>query len=385
VPNHRSVVALFAGIGGIEVGLSRSGFHPELLCEYWAPARSVLKHRFPGVPLAGDIEELRSLPAAEIVTAGFPCTDLSQAGMTAGIEGQQSGLVRKALSLMERHKARWVLLENVRNMLPLHEGRAMKAITVELERMGFRWAYRVVDSRFTGVPQRRQRVLLLASRTADPRAVLFADDATERPDSGYRNDGYGFYWTEGLRGLGWCHDGVPTLKGGSTIGIPSPPAVWLPEKPPGLRFVTPGIITAEKMQGFRAGWTTPASNEPGGKGPRWKLVGNAVSVGASDWIGRRLVNPGAWDASLSTPLTTGSKWPLAAWGESGRAWRVDVSMWPERSRYKHLVPLMGDDYKPLSTRGATGFLSRLERGNLRVPEEFRLDLKEHIEVSQELG
>ena len=95
------MVGLFAGIGGIELGLGRSGFHPELLCEYWAPARSVLERRFPGVPIVGDIEELRSLPPAEVVTAGFPCTDLSQAGMTAGIEGQQSGLVRKALSLME--------------------------------------------------------------------------------------------------------------------------------------------------------------------------------------------------------------------------------------------------------------------------------------------
>jgi DNA (cytosine-5)-methyltransferase 1 len=378
VPRDRSVVGLFAGIGGIELGLARSGFEPELLCEYWTPARAVLQHHFPEVPLAGDIEELRQLPRAEIVTAGFPCTDLSQAGMMAGIEGQQSGLVRKALSLMERHKARWLLLENVRNMLPLHQGRAMRAITTELEGMGFRWAYRVVDSRFTGVPQRRQRVILLASRRDDPREVLFADDAGPRPDSAYGADAYGFYWTEGLRGLGWCRDGVPTLKGGSTIGIPSPPAVWLPQAPPGLRFVTPGISTAERLQGFRKGWTTPASTV--GKGPRWKLVGNAVSVGVSAWVGRRLVDPGAWDASLATRLTD-SKWPLAAWGESGQAWRVDVSMWPERSRYKHLETLMGEDYSRLSTRGATGFLSRLERGNLRVPEEFRLDLKEHIEVS----
>ena len=50
----------------------------------------------------------------------------------------------------------------------------------EIEDLGYRWAYRVIDSRFTGVPQRRRRVILLASPTEDPRSVLFADDAGER-------------------------------------------------------------------------------------------------------------------------------------------------------------------------------------------------------------
>jgi hypothetical protein len=49
------------------------------------------------------------------------------------------------------------------------------------------------------------------------------------------------------------------------------------------------------------------------------------------------------------------------------------------------MPLMGEDYTRLSTRATAGFLSRLERGNLRVPEEFRIDMKEHIEVITELG
>ena len=60
-------------------------------------------------------------------------------------------------------------------------------------------------------------------------------------------------------------------------------------------------------------------------------------------------------------------------------------MWPHRAPYKHLMPLMGEDHTRLSTRAAAGFLSRLERGHLRVPEDFRLDLKEHIEVTTELG
>jgi DNA (cytosine-5)-methyltransferase 1 len=112
-------------------------------------------------------------------------------------------------------------------MLPLDGGYAMRYLVDELERRGYRWAYRVVDSRFAGLPQRRHRVLLLASRTDDPRGILLGEDRGEPGASRYRSNAFGFYWTEGLRGLGWAQDAVPTLKGGSTIGIPSPPAVWL--------------------------------------------------------------------------------------------------------------------------------------------------------------
>jgi DNA (cytosine-5)-methyltransferase 1 len=378
VPEPRSVAGLFAGIGGIETGLAKSGFHAEYLSEWWEPARQVLRRRFPDVPLVGDINDIRAIPPVTVVTGGFPCTDLSQAGRTAGIEGYRSGLVHKALALVAKHEATWLMLENVRNMLPLHRGRAMAAITRAFDDMGFRWAYRLVDSRFTGVPQRRQRVIILASRTEDPLPVLFADDAGERPQETFDDGAFGFYWTEGLRGLGWCRDGVPTLKGGSTIGIPSPPAVWLPENPHGSRFVTPGIVAAERLQGFRRGWTAPGATGARGEGARWKLVGNAVTVGVSAWVGRRLVNPGIWDPSLASPLPTGAPWPTAAWGESGRSWRVDVSLWPERRPYTHLIDLMAEDHSPLSYRAAAGFSDRLDRGNLRVPEQFRLDLKEHV-------
>lgn len=377
-----TAASLFAGIGGIDRGLARAGFETTYLCEWWEPAQAVLRSRFPGVPLVGDIAEVRSIPKVDLIAAGFPCTDLSQAGRTAGIEGEQSGLVRKALDLVDNHSASWLLLENVRNMLPLHGGRAMAAITAELDRMGFRWAYRVVDSRFTGVPQRRQRVIILASRVEDPRPALFADDAGERAAPFYRRDACGFYWTEGLRGLGWAADATPTLKGGSTIGIPSPPAIWLPDEAPRRQITVPGVETAERLQGFPRGWTRAALHGARrGVGARWKLVGNAVTVGVAAWVGRRIVEPGTWDATLASPLASGSRWPMAAWGEKGKTWQVDVSMWPERNRYAHLRNELGDDFQPLSHRGAAGFLSRLDRGRLHTEEQFRLDLKKHVTLT----
>lgn len=375
------VASLFAGVGGIEKGLSTSGdFQPSYFCEWWEPAQTVLRANFPGVPIDGDIRDVQRIPRADIVTGGFPCTDLSQAGRTAGIDGDQSGLVLRALELIENHKARWLMLENVRNMLVLHRGRAMAAITSELDRMGFRWAYRLVDARFTGVPQRRQRVILLASRKEDPRPVLFGSDARPREESALRSDAFGFYWTEGLRGLGWCQDGVPTLKGGSTIGIPSPPAIWIPDGEPGLKIVTPGIRAAEMLQGFPRNWTVAAASFKRGEGQRWKMVGNAVPTGIGEWVGRNLQDPARWAEPDRQPVQQGASWPTAAWGDKSGAFSVNVSLWPERQRYRHLLDLVKKDYKPLTFRATVGFLQRLERGSLHVHPQFPVDLKEHAEL-----
>ena len=252
-----TTVGLFAGIGGIELGLHRAGAETVLLCENWEPAKAVLRERFPDVPIADDIRTLASLPAVDVVAAGFPCTDLSQAGRTAGIHGVQSGLVSHLFRLLRRAEPRWVVVENVRNMLALDQGGAMTYLTKELERLKYRWAYRLVDSRFTGAPQRRQRVIVVASQHEDPRMVLFADDDGEPGEGNFRDDAYGFYWTEGTRGLGWARDAVPTLKGGSAIGIPSPPAVWIRDARARSAIVTPDITAGERLQGFPTGWTLP--------------------------------------------------------------------------------------------------------------------------------
>src|SRR5204862_3973161 len=117
-------------------------------------------------------------------------------------------------------------------------GMAIRAIADEFERRGYRWAYRVVDSFSFGLPQRRERVFILASRELDPSAVLLSDERPlQRPATALGRLAHGFYWTGGLGGLGWAVDAVPTLKNGSTIGIPSPPAVLWPDG----RLVTPSI------------------------------------------------------------------------------------------------------------------------------------------------
>ncbi len=376
-----TAVGLFAGIGGVEEGLARAhAAEAELLVENWVPAQEVLRAHFPDAKLKGDVTGVRSLPKVDLLAAGFPCTDLSQAGRTAGITGKASGLVRCVFDLLESANPTWLVFENVRNMLVLDKGDAMRYLVGELEERGYRWAYRLVDSRFTGVPQRRQRVIMLASRTENPADVLLADDAGEPAAEHYQDAAFGFYWTEGLTGLGWAQDAIPTLKPGSTVGIPSPPGIWVKSAEPGRKLIVPSIEEAEELQGFDRGWTSAAESSKS-NGPRWKLVGNAVTVGVSQWLGGKLLDPGQHDQHNGALVSNG-RWPLAAWGGIGKVYRADVSMWPTRLPYRHLLDTVASDTaRPVSHRAAAGFYSRMLRSGLRFNEAFKSDVCEHVRVT----
>jgi DNA (cytosine-5)-methyltransferase 1 len=370
------VAGLFAGIGGIELGLARSGHASKLLCEIDDAACAVLEKRFPGIPLHRDVRTLESLPRdVDLLTAGFPCQDLSQAGMTRGIAGDKSGLIGEVLTLLNKRRIPWVLIENVPFMLQLGGGRALDVIVSELERLGYHWAYRVVDSRAFGLPQRRQRVFLLATTVGDPRNVLLVDDVGEQQDPRpSRRRSYGFYWTEGLRGLGTAIDAVPTLKGGSTVGIPSPPAIVLPRS---NRVVTPDIRDAERLQGFETDWTLPASEVSRRAGTRWKLVGNAVTVNVALWIGRRLRSPGTYDSADDPPLVLRRSWPEAAWNVGRGRHRSVVSRWPQAMEHPPIHEFLQYEPAHLSARATAGFLARLSRSALWRPTWFDGVLERH--------
>ena len=364
--SHR-VAGLFAGIGGLERGLCHSGHETLVLCENYPPAMEVLRRRFANVPLHADVCSLSALPDdTSLLAAGFPCQDLSQAGQTRGIDGSRSSLVGEVFRLIESHRVPWVLLENVPFMLQLGRGRAMDVIAAAFERLGYAWGYRIVDSRAFGLPQRRKRVYFVASREGDPRTVLFADEATDANEqSRYTTQvACGFYWTEGIRGLGWAVDAIPTLKGGSAIGIPSSPAILLPDG----RVVLPDVRDAERLQGFPADWTQPAEtvSRPG---MRWKLIGNAVSVPVSEWIGCRLANPGTV-LDFEMRRIDGMRWPSAAWNVGTGRTAVDASQWPVQREYESLEGFMRFEPKPLSGRAARGFLNRTARSSLRFPAGF---------------
>ena len=373
-----NVAGLFAGVGGVELGLRRAGHESHLLCEIEDGAKAVLSKRFPDVGLHDDVTTLKKLPSkVDLLTGGFPCQDLSQAGKTAGIlNGARSGLVSEVFRLVRSSGVPWVLLENVPFMLKLDQGRAMEVLADAFETLGYKWAYRVVNSLAFGVPQRRERVLFLASLVGDPRDTLFADEVPE-PEAMSDPVGKvacGFYWTEGLRGLGWATDAVPTLKGGSTIGIPSPPAILFPDG----RVATPDIRDAERMQGFQAGWTAPA-NKVVRDSHRWKMVGNAVTVDVFEWVGKRLRKPDQLGRTVpGSPIRLGKGWPVAGWNVGQGRYGCSLSAFPVFKDRPALESWLRYPTKPLSVRATAGFLSRAETSDLRFPPRFLACIRKHL-------
>jgi DNA (cytosine-5)-methyltransferase 1 len=372
-----AVGGLFAGIGGFEEGFRRLGHHPGFLCESDPMARRVLERHFPGVPVVHDVRELDSVRNCAVITAGFPCQDLSQVGRTEGINGNNSGLVKEVFRLLRcaGDGVRWLILENVPFMLHLHKGAAIREITRTLDRLGWRWAYRTLDSRAFGLPQRRRRFFLVASRTEDPRPVLLGQDAGERVIANRGRRSCGFYWTEGHRGLGWAIDSVPPLKGGSGVAIPSPPAIW---SPPRRTFFLPSIEDAERLQGFTSGWTQPACEDGADESKRWRLVGNAVSVPVAAWLAGRLLKRATYDVADDVDLARGEPWPEAAWHVDGRLAASKVSSWPIATPGSHLATFLEHESKPLSLKAAAGFLARLEHSTLRRDEQFVEDLRRYV-------
>ena len=288
-------------------------------------------------------------------------------GRKVGIEGTRSSLIGEVLRLLRQGDAPWVVLENVPFLMSLGQGAALKLVTTALTELGYRWAYRVVDSNAFGLPQRRNRWYLVASRAGDPRDVLLADDHEKPPLAGeYPDVACGFYWTEGMRAFGWAVDAVPPIKCGSSVGVPSPPAIRLPSG----AYVTPDLRDAERLQGFPSDWTAPA-DEVARAGERWRMVGNSVSVPVATWIGGRLAKPGHYDATGDQPWT-GAKWPRrAAWSDlDGVVHAADVGPWPLWQPRESLVEFLQHQGKPLSSRAALGFLNRTRKGTLRFPQGF---------------
>lgn len=372
----KTAVGLFAGIGGLELGLESAGKEVSLLCEIDPFAQAVLKHRFPDVELVQDIKKLTadSLPkSADTLVGGFPCQDLSQVGRTAGIKGKKSSLIQHMFKLSKSQQIRNLILENVPFLLHLNKGEAIRSLTRSLNKLGFSWAYRTIDSRAFGLPHRRRRLFIVASRDFDPGLRLFSQDYGVPKRLNKPGSYTGFYWTEGNTGIGWTENGIPPLKVGSTHSIPSPPAIWRSHEGD---IIIPGISDAESLQGFRRGWTKAAKKTSSDR-YRWRLVGNAVSVPAAKWISSILNLRDTKIIQETSAFQPNRSWPTAAYGGPGQlAVQVNVSEFP----YFRRVSLERVIKHPqlLSEGAASGFQKRYLKSRLEKRPDFIRALSRHV-------
>lgn len=360
-----TLVGLYAGIGGFELGFQAAGFNASLLADKDEHCRRVLAARFDDSEVLGDVADIDALPeGTTVVTAGFPCQNLSMAGDKAGLSGAKSGDVRHLFELLGRGGPT-LAIENVYFMLHLARGAAMKSLVEDLEALGYDWAYRVVNTLAFGLPQRRRRVFLVASAVLDPREVLFADEAgTPAKPVPSIDRPIGFYWTEGRRGTGLTDDGIPPLKVASGLGIPSAPAVLFPDG----EVLTPSIQACEALQGFPQGWSDLPFDVA--RTPRWSMVGNAVSVPAARWLAERLREPAAMLPLDVRPLSGEGAWPNAAFGNADGRFAVDASDRPLAIAAPSIAAFLDPHWRPLSLRALRGYLLRARAGGLRFPAGF---------------
>lgn len=173
-----TVGSLFAGIGGFDLGFERSGFEVRWQVEQDGKAQSVLSARFPTARLYNDVRTVgvENLEPVDVICGGFPCQDVSVAGKREGLGGERTGLFWEAVRIIDELKPKYAVLENVPGLLSSRGGRDFHTVLSALADLGFRRAYRILDSRYFRVAQRRRRVFIVlrARRLGDgAEAVLF--------------------------------------------------------------------------------------------------------------------------------------------------------------------------------------------------------------------
>jgi len=155
------VLDLFSGVGGFSHGLERTGGFATIgFCEIGEFQRRVLAKHWPDVPCHDDINTFPfRIGMADVVTAGFPCQDLSFAGQGSGLAGARSGLwwkVRRALRVV---RPRIALLENVAALL----NRGMGTVLGSLAAIGYDAEWHCIPAAAVGAPHERDRVWIIAS------------------------------------------------------------------------------------------------------------------------------------------------------------------------------------------------------------------------------
>lgn len=154
------VLDLFSGIGGFSLGLERTGgFETVAFCEIEEYPRKILAKHWPEVPIYEDVRSLDAVQlqadgiSVDVITAGFPCQDISLAGKGAGIDGERSGLWSEVARLTGELRPRYVILENVAALL----GRGLGHVLGDLAEIGYDAEWHCIPASAIGAPHRRDR------------------------------------------------------------------------------------------------------------------------------------------------------------------------------------------------------------------------------------
>jgi len=167
---ENTMIDFFAGIGGFSLGFEAAGFDCIGHCEidrYAQRSYTAIHGKKEGAWFASDITTVRpeDVPQCDCITAGFPCQDISVAGRGGGLSGARSSLFFEIIRIIKGKnscdKPKWLVLENVKNLLSINRGRDFATVLHSLAQSGYDVEYQVLNSKYHGVPQNRERVFIV--------------------------------------------------------------------------------------------------------------------------------------------------------------------------------------------------------------------------------
>ena len=164
-------ISLFAGIGGLDLGLEHAGMECVAQVEIDDFCQKVLTKHWANVPKFKDVRDVgkHNLPTADLICGGFPCQDVSLAGARKGLEGKRSTLWSEFHRIICEIQPRWVVIENVLGLLSSDNGEFFTKILRELSESGHDVMWDIIPGYAVGSPQQRERVFIIAHPQSNDR------------------------------------------------------------------------------------------------------------------------------------------------------------------------------------------------------------------------
>lgn len=172
-------IELFAGIGGFRLACDNLGIETVFANDMEPNAVKVYRDNFgENSIIQGDINTLlEQIPDHDILTGGFPCQPFSRAGKKKGIDDYRGTLFETIVKIVNDKKPDFFVLENVNSLLFMQGGRHYRTILFALSNLGYKIEWRVFNAMEFGLPQHRERVIIVGSKYGKPNeSYLLCED-----------------------------------------------------------------------------------------------------------------------------------------------------------------------------------------------------------------
>lgn len=181
------VFSTFTGIGGFEIGIANASPEPVEFVGYSEIdkyAVQVYEHNFKGVKNYGDITKIKAekLPDFDCLVGGFPCQAFSVAGRRAGFADTRGTLFFDLARIMRAKRPRLFVFENVKGLLSHDGGKTFRVIVAAIDELGYDCQWQVLNSKNFGVPQNRERIIIVGHLRGTPRPQVFPIAGTDQKD-----------------------------------------------------------------------------------------------------------------------------------------------------------------------------------------------------------